>query len=47
MDELEMLIKSKFPDAEPYEIQAEKFVDEVMVGLFIEKQYELGAVDDI
>ena len=47
MDDLEMLVKSKFPGAEPYEIQAEKFVDEVMVGRFIEKQFELGAVDDI
>ena len=46
MDELEMLVKSKFPGAEPYEIQAEKFVDEVMVGLFMEKIYEPRAADD-
>ena len=46
MDELEMLIKSKFPGAETYEIQAEKFVDDTMVGLFMEKIYEPSAADD-
>ena len=46
MDELEILIKSKFPGAETHEIQAEKFVDDTMVGLFMEKIYEPRAADD-
>ena len=46
MDEFELLIKSKIPGAETYEIQAEKFVDDTMVGLFMEKIYEPTAADD-
>ena len=40
-DELETLIINKMPHAELHEIAAEKFVDQVMVHVFVDSQIDL------
>ena len=44
-DELDLLIKSKFPGAETYQIAAEKSVDDKCVGCFREDVFHLDAAD--
>ena len=42
-DELETLIINKMPHAELHEIAAEKFVDQVMVHVFVDAEIDLRA----
>ena len=42
-DELETLIINKMPHAELHEIAAEKFVDQVMVHVFVDSEIDLRA----
>ena len=45
-DELETLIINKMPHAELHEIAAEKFVDQVMVHVFVDAEHDPGAAKD-
>ena len=45
-DELDTLIINKMPHAKLHEIAAEKFVDQVMVHMFVDAEHDPGAAKD-
>ena len=45
-DELDTLIINKMPHAKLHEIAAEKFVDQVMVHVFVDAEHDPGAAKD-